>query len=232
MSHGIKLTQMKKEDLANLLRGLGEEPHPKWTVPGIQSRIRELTNALEKEENPLKGMTSMNKETLLKLAGELKVILNPSDTKGTIMRKLGLQVEMNTVPKPTDLVGFGRHANLEYVTLATEVPSYFDWAIKTHQDGSQEPRLNRLARWGLEWKKDKDKATPRVARAKSDPRKLLSKRRATIAPEEFDMTSDTTNEEMMDTIKKLTNRLEELEKASKSTDATKDDKVKEPATAK
>jgi hypothetical protein len=206
VSPGIKLSKMRKDELSDLLRSLGEEPHPQWTVPEIRSRIRELTEIEKEEDHPLKGMTSMRKDELVKLAEELKLVLNPSDTKGAIMRKLRLQVEMNTPPKPTDIVGFGRHANLEYVALATEVPSYLDWVIQTHKDGSLEPRLNRLARWGLEWKQE-HKNTPKP---KFEPRRGSPKRRATDVPE----SSNPTQGELLEVIQTLKDRIETLEKGA------------------
>ena len=153
------LSAMKKEELIEAIRALGEEPPLTWKVLDLKCRLQEL-----EEEQGISRKSGVMRTDLeswvirLKHASKKKTCLQTfvtEDLGGSLtgnetMEKL-TRLAMDRIyqiSKPTgqDPVGMGKHAAATYAEVFQEYPEYCQWVIKTAEEGEAHPRLTRLSR--------------------------------------------------------------------------------------
>ena len=178
----VPMSSMKKPELVQALKDLGETPPKEWTVLELHGRLSELRQEkglpeleTKKSRTPLRQMmVDLNKAQRLKadlvkyVSGTLRVPLTGNETVKALMQK-GMEAVYQQAPaSPQDPIGFGKHASMTYEELWQTQPSYAQWVMDTswENEGSC-PRLHRLANWLEERKKMIDIATPRKAAASS-----------------------------------------------------------------
>lgn len=154
------IASLKKPELIQALRDLGEEPPASWKVTGLRVRLMELEEEQGITRHSGKVKTDLQ-GWVLKLNAAAK---KKSNLQGFCQTELGLTVSMNEtivqlqkaameriylVSKidSTDPVGFGTHASLSYQEVQQQYPEYCQWVMKTAAEGQHNPRLGRLARW-------------------------------------------------------------------------------------
>ena len=141
---------MTKEEAKRALQDLGEAVHPSWTSVEIKSKLMEIKLKEEAETAgppPLKGLHSMRKGELERLAAARGIVYTDSDTKGSLMRKLREHEFLNQPANGTDLMGFGKHASKTYAEVLAQDPQYVRWARETAMDGNSTPHLRRFAQY-------------------------------------------------------------------------------------
>ena len=99
---------MSKPELTDLLREMGEEPHPKWTSAEIEDRIKTLRTEAAGVHPVLQGLSDrLKKEELRDRANRLGIVISGHETKRGLLIVIRDEVERTTVPKASDVVGFG-----------------------------------------------------------------------------------------------------------------------------
>ena len=175
---------MNKSDLQASLRAHGEEPPESWTVIELRSRLAELDPS-KTEPAPRGGRKTelqvwvgkinkarAKKAHLIELCTqELSLVLTGNETVSTLERLALQRASIVAEPMAADLVGFGKHAALEYQEINRYQPSYREWVLKTDSEEREcDWRLRRLARWLRANPVDKDQAENKPA-GKSPSRK-------------------------------------------------------------
>ena len=154
------LGAMKKEELIEAIRALGEEPPVGWKVMDLKCRLQEL-----QEEQGISRKAGVLRTDLETWVIRLKHASKKKDTLTTFVKEdLGGEVTgTETMEKLTrlamdriyavskahgqDPVGMGKHSALTYTEVLTEYPDYAKWVIKTAEEGEAHYRLVRLANW-------------------------------------------------------------------------------------
>ena len=174
---------MKKPELIQALKDLGETPPKQWTVLELETRLSELRVEQglpefdsKKTRTPLRQMmVELNRAQRLKhelvehVSKTLRVPLTGTETIKVLMQK-GMAAIYDQAPASgQDPVGFGKHASLSYEEIWISHRSYATWVMDTSWENGDDacPRLHRLANWLEERKKRVDIATPRKAAASS-----------------------------------------------------------------
>ena len=177
------MSSMKKPELVQALKDLGETPPKEWTVLELHGRLSELRQEkglpeleTKKSRTPLRQMmVDLNKAQRLKadlvkyVSGTLRVPLTGNETVKVLMQK-GMEAVYQQAPAspqdpPSDSESMpacatrscGRHSHL--------LCPVGDGHLLGERGFS--PRLHRLANWLEERKKVIDIATPRKAAASS-----------------------------------------------------------------
>ncbi|CAE7834160.1 GIP, partial [Symbiodinium necroappetens] len=147
---------MNKAELIAAASEVGLVYHSSWTTGELRSLLQEHRQA-HKEENPVKGLSSLNVVALREKAGNLGIILPPRATKGMILRMIRDQQN----PPGKQVVSFGRYKNY----LFDEVPrGYLEWSIretKNNENASED--LRHLANFA------KNKLFPEEEQEAPDP---------------------------------------------------------------
>ena len=149
-----------KERLREQLTEMGEHPPTRWTKAELQQRVEELTGINATVRSSTKEVSEyrrliqeMNtaakkKAHLQKFCAEtLRMSQIDSYSIPQLVRAATLEIYHRSAPDPTDMVGFGKHANLMYSELKDLQPTYCQWVVQTAGEGEADPRLLRLAGW-------------------------------------------------------------------------------------
>ncbi|CAK8988241.1 CCHC-type domain-containing protein [Durusdinium trenchii] len=138
-----------------------------------------------------------------------------------------------------DPMGFGMHSQLSYQQVAEEHPSYGEWAVRTMQEGSCHPRLERFALW-LQSQKEKTEelltesqyvkkkgmtSTSDKVTGKTPAGYVKPKAKAAPATSSADLSAQTVMLKMMDTLTTLKEDVEALkeERPHKKKEKSEDD---------
>ena len=139
----MSLAGLRRDQLVEELKKLGEEPHPRWTSVEIRSRIVEIRPPRGKGL----GVSSSSKKAEIQAACEQAgIMVTTNDTKGSMMRKLRAKHDLNNSTGST-LVGFGKHAELTYREVRDHHPDYVRWVQEVRADGGGSVQLQRFAAW-------------------------------------------------------------------------------------
>lgn len=159
------MSDLKKDELRQQLRNLGEEPPTRWTKIQLRHRLEELTGqdmsvttksrnktispmaALVKELN--KHKEKRKTEFIAWCERELAMTNLDTWTKARIEMEAMKKIMILAEPDGTDPVSFGRNGALTYAEVARIDPSYCRWVLHTANTNAAEadPRLLRMARW-------------------------------------------------------------------------------------
>ena len=212
------LSALTKAKASEWLQLLGEEPKVSWTSEEIKSRIKEILDLLEEEEgNKLpKGMTGMKKADLQRECRERYINFTEHETRGSMMRKIREQVEVEKGGKSGSIMGFGKFADLTYEEVAENHPAYVKWACETvKEEGfATSAGLRKFVMWVNNKMEQRDKETETRSKTASGraPTAAASnvsrriKRMATTEKGEDDMNAETL---LMEENPNPTNRVEE-----------------------
>lgn len=154
------ISNMKKADLVEAIRALGEEPPSKWTNTELRVRLLELeeeqgiTRTKGKIRTSHQGwMVELNKHSKKKAdliqfcQSKLQLPLEGTETMPQLEKKAVEKIYAISEPSGKDPMGFGMHSQLSYQEVMDEHPSYGEWAHQTAMEGSCHPRLSRFAHW-------------------------------------------------------------------------------------
>eukprot|EP00435_Cladocopium_sp_Y103_P033629 s1760_g8.t1 len=171
------MSAMTRAEILDELISLGELPPQSWSNAEMKLRMEELRearglhpNPKAKEKSPLRQMlirlnvASTKKQDLINFVkDDLKQPISGNDTIATLKKK-GIMAIYHLAPtSPSDPVGFGAHAPLQYHELKKTQPDYCQWVLQTAQEGQCDARLARLASWLL---KDQEQPMKDVAEPK------------------------------------------------------------------
>ena len=156
----MALDRLSQADLRARLMELHQEEAPRgWSRANLLLRLAEIegmgvVHKTSKEIPPLRQAEIMiNKASRKKalLVELMETQMNMSVTGNETIEQLKLkalnQAYACSPAHPQDPVGFGTHAAKTYEEVASQEPSYLEWAITTMKEGSCCPRLRRLAEW-------------------------------------------------------------------------------------
>ncbi|OLP91564.1 hypothetical protein AK812_SmicGene26719 [Symbiodinium microadriaticum] len=152
---------MSKAVLQAKLRIHGEEPPEKWTVVELRARLAEVEPSLLEPSTTSSNRTELQnwvhrinkarvkKANLISLCqDEMGIEVSGTETIPVLERKALLRAHSLATPMARDLVGFGKHAALEYQDINRYQRSYREWILKTDSEESGcDYRLRRLAQW-------------------------------------------------------------------------------------
>ncbi|CAE7387238.1 unnamed protein product, partial [Symbiodinium sp. CCMP2456] len=166
------------EDMRTDLAMLGEAAPMGWTKVELGQRLRELREQGIADSEAPTALTSMEKMLKdLRKASKLKSTLTTFCTQVLHLELTGNEVMSKMIDKATkeihrvcppeshDYVGFGKHADERYVTIATQYHEYANWVKVTFRENGEEhvdPRLARLAKWLID---QEQKPEPKVKAA-------------------------------------------------------------------
>ena len=141
----------------------GETPPSRWTKAELQMRLEELSgkNAFvaapkqKAEKSQYQQLVqdlnqaARKKDHLMTFCQEtLRLNVNRNMTINQMRRDAMHAIYQKSVPDPTDVVGFGKHASLTYEEIKIHHPDYAQWVKTTAaEDTDTDPRLQRLAGW-------------------------------------------------------------------------------------
>ena len=154
------LSTLTKAKASDWLRAFGEEPRVEWTSVEIKSRIKEILDFLEEEDNQLpKGLSGMKKADLQRECTERGAHFTEHETRGGMMRKIRAKVEAEKGGTSESLMGFGKHADLTYEEVAENHPAYVKWARETvKEEGfATSAKLRKFVTWVNNKAAEKDK---------------------------------------------------------------------------
>lgn len=177
------LSSMRKPELVNAIRALGEEPPQKWTIAELKVRLMELEEEKGIERNRGRVYTNLQMWTIrlneaskrkedLKtfLREELGLAVNTNSTIAQLTKQGMEKIYVITTPSGSDPMGFGENSNMTYEEVKKQREDYCRWAIKTAREGATGVRLGRFVRWlemGDQGKNTTDVTHPAPARLKS-----------------------------------------------------------------
>ena len=146
------LSALTKAEATTWLKNLGEEPGAKWTSLEIKSRIKEILAASSEADHQLpKGLAVMKKTELEEECKKRGLTTSTHETRGSMMRKVRMDVEEKAASGPHTLMGFGKHSDMTYQEVADRYPTYVSWAKETYEEDGPgcNPKLRKFVRWVL-----------------------------------------------------------------------------------
>ncbi|CAE7456417.1 unnamed protein product [Symbiodinium microadriaticum] len=161
----IPMTEPTKDDLRTELAMLGETAPMGWTKVELEQRLRELreqgladsegvaakaTTNMEKMLKDLRKASKLKSNLIKYCTDELHLQLSGNEVMATLIDKATKEIRRVCPAESQDYVGFGKHADERYHTLAMNYPDYATWVKTTFRENGEEhvdPRLARLAKW-------------------------------------------------------------------------------------
>ena len=151
---------MKREELVQAIRAMGEEPPRQWSKTELQVRLTELeeehgvTRVKGRQHTNLQlWMVRLNEAKKLKstlvtfVENELGLSVQPNQTIARLTQEAVEKIYHISKPSASDRMGFGRHANKTYEEVIQTEPSYVKWARNTVAEGSTCARLGKFVTW-------------------------------------------------------------------------------------
>ena len=148
------MPSMKREELVQAIRAMGEEPPRQWSKTELQVRLTELeeehgvTRVKGRQHTNLQlWMVRLNEAKKLKstlvtfVENELGLSVQPNQTIARLTQEAVEKIYHISKPSASDRMGFGRNANKTYEEVIQTEPSYVKWARNTVAEGSTCARL-------------------------------------------------------------------------------------------
>ena len=183
------MSNLTRQQLRDLLAEKGEKPPMRWTRVELLMRVEELTGNNQSKTAPAQEASEYHQlVSKLNAASRRK-----ADLQTFCKNTLGMEVNFNhtiaqlqreamlkiyarkTVPEPTDVLGFGCHADKSYAAVKKGFPEYCSWVTTTAREGQCDPRLRRFAGWLAN-------DVNQVAQASEDLEKNFSLSESNLAP--------------------------------------------------
>ena len=154
------MPSMKREELVQAIRAMGEEPPRQWSKTELQVRLTELeeehgvTRVKGRQHTNLQlWMVRLNEAKKLKstlvtfVENELGLSVQPNQTIARLTQEAVEKIYHISKPSASDPMGFGCHANKTYEEVIQTEPSYVKWARNTVAEGPTCARLGRFVTW-------------------------------------------------------------------------------------
>ena len=171
------LSSLTKVEAKQWLQALGEEPGARWTSVEIKSRIKEILDTLEDKEGKLpKNFSALKKAQLIEECHKRGIDTTTHETRGSMMRKIRNQVEMESGGTGTSLMGMGKHSDRSYQEVKDDDPSYVRWATETVQEEGM--RAHWKLRKFVAWIQTQENKKPEKEKDASSARTSSSQRSA------------------------------------------------------
>ena len=215
-------TKASLQELLRVDRAHGEEPPRGWTKIELRQRLLEIEPSLG-EKSPAgthktelqEWVSRINKARTKKAAlielctKDLELTLTGNETIPTLERLALQRAHLVSRPMAEDVVGFGRHAALEYQDINRYQQSYSEWVLRTAAEESGcDYRLRRLAQW---LKENPVEKTEKEAEVK--PR-AMAKKKERPEPSAASGSSSTTpqvmDRDMLQILQNLTSTMQDL----------------------
>ena len=251
------IQSLKKAELIEAIRALGEEPPAKWRMTELRVRLEEL-----EEEHGIVRQTGRSRTNLQ----EWTVKLNKAGTKKSVLvefcqKELLIPLSGNeTIPQLNkkamdriyqiaelsgqDPMGFGKYASLSYDEVMTTDLGYCNWALTTFHEEDKGDRLSRFARWFEQAKEQSPKPkkmpppgpvetkTKGYPKTKAAPKKILLTESAASSGTPEQVTETPVLTQIMSALTDLKDEVEALkeERPHKKKETTSEDfcMVREP----
>lgn len=134
----VPLSKLTKKQLLEHLSASEVPHHAGMSVLELRELCKQLVAPQTDEFTPLlQGLEKATKEALLKRAHQLDIKLPPQATCGCIILRIKDAITQRRAPQPTDIMGFGKHRDLQYATVLQDFSSYLVFcqrAIKDDKD--------------------------------------------------------------------------------------------------
>ncbi|CAE7905236.1 unnamed protein product, partial [Symbiodinium sp. KB8] len=188
----MSINKMNKATLQANLRSHGEEPPESWTMIELRSRLAEVDPSLTEPAATGSNKTELQtwvqrinkarakKANLIEVCrDEMGIEVTGNETIPVLERRALQRAHALATPAAADLVGFGKHAALEYQDINRYQPTCREWVLRTDSEESGcDYRLRRLAKWLREnpIKTDEDEAPikPKATRKKTTTSSVVS----------------------------------------------------------
>lgn len=135
---------LNKADWIKKLQDAGVQPPASWTITQLKAHWEEIQEqtttpsqmTLQEHLQNLKR-ASRKKGDLTEFLEKEGMTINGNQTISTMFRAGEQLITEKYEPQSTELVGFGKHANMTFLEVKVQCPDYVQWVMDTDSESKE-----------------------------------------------------------------------------------------------